>query len=88
MLVPMGANSFSDIKDSLRHLYLEDPRPWLVGFSGGKDSTMFASLKGQGQMANAKWQGLPRRVAAHGWRRRRIYLVTCFLSCSSGEPGS
>ncbi len=44
MLAPMGASSYSDIKDSLRLLYLEDPRPWLVGFSGGKDSTMLASL--------------------------------------------
>jgi len=25
---------FQDIKDSLRQLYLEDQRPWLVGFSG------------------------------------------------------
>src|SRR5208282_5179437 len=33
-----------DIEDSLRRLYLEDGRPWLVGFSGGKDSTMLASL--------------------------------------------
>ena len=40
----MGARSYSDIKDSLRNLYVEDPRPWLVGFSGGKDSTMLASL--------------------------------------------
>jgi 3'-phosphoadenosine 5'-phosphosulfate sulfotransferase (PAPS reductase)/FAD synthetase len=40
----MAASSYTDIKDSLRHLYLEDPRPWLVGFSGGKDSTMLASL--------------------------------------------
>jgi DNA sulfur modification protein DndC len=43
----MGASSYSDIKSSLRHLYLEylaDPRPWLVGFSGGKDSTVLASL--------------------------------------------
>jgi len=35
---------FRDIKDGLRRRYLEDPRPWLVGFSGGKDSTMLASL--------------------------------------------
>ncbi len=35
---------FQDIKNSLRQLYLEDERPWLVGFSGGKDSTMLASL--------------------------------------------
>jgi DNA sulfur modification protein DndC len=35
---------FQEIKASLRQLYLEDARPWLVGFSGGKDSTMLASL--------------------------------------------
>jgi DNA sulfur modification protein DndC len=35
---------FQNIKDSLFHLYLGDARPWLVGFSGGKDSTMLASL--------------------------------------------
>jgi DNA sulfur modification protein DndC len=40
----MTAAISQDIKDSLRHLYLEDERPWLVGFSGGKDSTMLASL--------------------------------------------
>ena len=36
--------TFQEIKSSLRQLYLEDERPWLVGFSGGKDSTMLASL--------------------------------------------
>jgi DNA sulfur modification protein DndC len=35
---------FQEIKDSLRQLYPEDQRPWLVGSSGGKDSTMLASL--------------------------------------------
>jgi DNA sulfur modification protein DndC len=35
---------FQDIKAGLRQLYLEDERPWLVGFSGGKDSAMLASL--------------------------------------------
>ena len=35
---------FHEIKASLQQLYLEDERPWLVGFSGGKDSTMLASL--------------------------------------------
>jgi len=44
VLAPMAASSYSDIKTSLRSLYLDDPRPWLVGFSGGKDSTMLASL--------------------------------------------
>jgi DNA sulfur modification protein DndC len=40
----MPPTSYQQIKDSLRKLYLDDPRPWLVGFSGGKDSTMVASL--------------------------------------------
>jgi DNA sulfur modification protein DndC len=35
---------FREIKASLQQLYLEDERPWLVGFNGGKDSTMLASL--------------------------------------------
>ncbi|HVF10447.1 MAG TPA: hypothetical protein VNA16_06580, partial [Abditibacteriaceae bacterium] len=40
----MATQIFGDIKASLRKLYLEAPRPWLVGFSGGKDSSMVASL--------------------------------------------
>jgi hypothetical protein len=28
--------AFQDISHSLRQLYLEDERPWLLGFSGGK----------------------------------------------------
>jgi DNA sulfur modification protein DndC len=35
---------YLDVKDSLRSLYTKDERPWLIGFSGGKDSTMLASL--------------------------------------------
>ena len=40
----MTASIFQDIKTSLIQLYVNDERPWLVGFSGGKDSTMLASL--------------------------------------------
>lgn len=40
----MTASVYQDIRDNFRELYLEDTRPWLVGFSGGKDSTMLASL--------------------------------------------
>lgn len=36
--------SYREIRQSLCALYQEDSRPWLVGFSGGKDSTMLASL--------------------------------------------
>lgn len=35
---------YSEIKERLKELYTGDERPWLVGFSGGKDSTMVASL--------------------------------------------
>jgi DNA sulfur modification protein DndC len=40
----MAASVYQDISNSLHTLYLEDARPWLVGFSGGKDSTMLGSL--------------------------------------------
>ena len=40
----MAVTSYQDIKATLLQLYAEDERPWLVGFSGGKDSTMLASL--------------------------------------------
>jgi DNA sulfur modification protein DndC len=40
----MASTSYQEIRDSLRQLYLDDTRPWLIGFSGGKDSTMMASL--------------------------------------------
>lgn len=35
---------FKDILDNLRDQYISDPRPWLVGFSGGKDSTLVAAM--------------------------------------------
>jgi DNA sulfur modification protein DndC len=31
----MPPASYPQIHDALRRLYLDDPRPWLVGFSGG-----------------------------------------------------
>jgi DNA sulfur modification protein DndC len=40
----LPTTDYTAIRASLRELYLADDRPWLVGFSGGKDSTMVASL--------------------------------------------
>ncbi len=40
----MHKTNYAEIKGTLSDLYLNDKRPWLVGFSGGKDSTMLASL--------------------------------------------
>jgi len=36
MIAPLTMTAFQDISHSLGQLYLEDERPWLVGFSGGK----------------------------------------------------
>ena len=36
----MSASVYQDIKNNLHKLYLEDNRPWLVGFSGGKDGVV------------------------------------------------
>lgn len=42
ILRPMSATTYRGIRDTLGKL--EDSQPWLVGFSGGKDSTIVASL--------------------------------------------
>ena len=42
-LEPAG-RPLSDLVYELRDLYLEDSRPWVVGFSGGKDSTAILQL--------------------------------------------
>jgi DNA sulfur modification protein DndC len=39
-----GQTDFKEIVEELRALYLLDSRPWLVGFSGGKDSTLVGAL--------------------------------------------
>src|SRR3954465_1931968 len=56
------AGSIEAIKERTQRLYLEDEVPWVVGYSGGKDSTATLQL---GWMA---LEGLPdeqRRKPAH-----------------------
>jgi hypothetical protein len=36
-VIRMAISAYQEIKNSLRDLYLDDPRPWIVGFSSGKD---------------------------------------------------
>ena len=36
--------AFDDIVNEMRVVYLHDRRPWMIGFSGGKDSTMLCML--------------------------------------------
>ncbi|HUI07366.1 MAG TPA: hypothetical protein VL486_10225 [Verrucomicrobiae bacterium] len=38
----MGASGYKAIKDSLRQLYLGDPRPWLVEIRSGVRETLHA----------------------------------------------
>ena len=35
---------FERIKKEMRRVYLHDQRPWMIGFSGGKDSTLLVQL--------------------------------------------
>ena len=36
--------TFTDIFEEIRSTYLNDDRPWIIGFSGGKDSTCLVQL--------------------------------------------
>jgi DNA sulfur modification protein DndC len=36
--------TFTDIFEEIRNTYLNDDRPWIIGFSGGKDSTCLVQL--------------------------------------------
>ena len=38
------SRTVSDIYQEIRHVYLGDARPWILGFSGGKDSTCMVQL--------------------------------------------
>ncbi|MER0203187.1 MAG: DNA phosphorothioation system sulfurtransferase DndC [Nitrosomonas sp.] len=40
----VAGRSLSVLVDEIKNLYLADNRPWIIGFSGGKDSTTILSL--------------------------------------------
>lgn len=50
LIVPFTAGSvfdkrsLRDISDEIRSVYLQDKRPWVIGYSGGKDSTCTLQL--------------------------------------------
>ena len=37
-------HALSDICGEIRDVYLSDSRPWILGYSGGKDSTCMVQL--------------------------------------------
>ena len=59
--------AYEDLVESVLHAYRDDSQnyPWIVGFSGGKDSTLVAHL-----VFDAVMQVAPRR------RNRQIYFVS------------
>ena len=40
----LETRTFTDIFEEIRTVYLNDNRPWIIGFSGGKDSTCLVQL--------------------------------------------
>ena len=36
--------TISDLNDELKDYYLADKKPWIIGYSGGKDSTVILQL--------------------------------------------
>ena len=40
----LAKRTFADIFDEIRNVYLNDNRPWIIGFSGGKDSTCLVQM--------------------------------------------
>jgi len=81
---------FQEIKESLQELYLEDKRPWLVGFSGGKDSirhpTDWPSLifdAGRSIPTEDVWVYLLQNPNPWGGDNRPLYKV--YASASNGE---
>ena len=39
IVLPDSGRTIANIYDEIREVYLSDDRPWVIGYSGGKDST-------------------------------------------------
>lgn len=61
----LGGRSLSDLVGEVQGLYLADSRPWVVGFSGGKDSTAVV------QLIYTAVRALPKEQ-----REKRIFIVS------------
>ncbi len=66
-LLTMGGlkNSIASICEEIRRLYSEDDSPWIIGYSGGKDSTAVL------QLTWLALQGLP-----DGHRRKTVHVIS------------
>lgn len=59
------SRTLGDIYDEIRKVYLSDNRPWILGFSGGKDSTCMVQLV---------WHAVADLPGAK--RQKRIYIIS------------
>jgi DNA sulfur modification protein DndC len=57
--------TLNDIFEDIRRVYLSDNRPWIIGFSGGKDSTCLAQLA---------WHALAELPAEK--LQKKIYIIS------------
>lgn len=58
-------DEYSLIKEEMRMVYLHDQRPWMIGYSGGKDSTLMC------QLVFEMIEDLPLHM-----RTKKVYIVT------------
>lgn len=56
---------YIDIKEEMKKVYLHDKRPWMIGYSGGKDSTLLC------QLVFEMLEELPEEN-----RNKKVYIVT------------
>lgn len=58
-------NTLQDLLDEIEYVYLSDERPWIIGYSGGKDSTVVVHL------VYSMLQRLPASK-----RKKHVYIVS------------
>ena len=58
---------FEDIIQEMMVVYQHDRRPWLIGYSGGKDSTLLVSLV---------YEAVKRLKAADAKLTKKVYIIT------------
>lgn len=58
-------NTLEELIDEIKYVYQSDDRPWVIGFSGGKDSTAVVELVYRMLLELPDWQ-----------RHKRVYVVS------------
>ena len=60
-------DEFENIKKEIMIVYMHDERPWLIGYSGGKDSTLLLSLV---------YEAMKRLKASGSNLSKKVYVIT------------